>query len=41
VTVGLGDGGPGMDKVSTIYADGESGDTVPVRIHRGGPRPTE
>ena len=38
---GLGDAAPGLEKVSIIYADAESGGSVPVKIHRGGPPPTE
>jgi spore germination cell wall hydrolase CwlJ-like protein len=40
-THGLGNAAPGLEKVSVIYADADSGGTVPVKIHRGGPPPTQ
>ena len=40
-TLGLGNADPGLAKVSVIYAEAQSGGSVPVKIHRGGPPPTE
>ena len=38
---GLGNADPASPKVSVIYADAEGGGSVLVKVHRGGPPPTE